>query len=41
MVLMFLNGGGMRGGPVHRHIEGVPLVGERADRAAVPVLLDP
>ena len=29
MVLMFLNGGGMRGGPVHRHIEGVPLVGER------------
>ncbi len=25
---MFLNGGGMRGGPVHRHIEGVPLLGE-------------
>ena len=29
MALMFLNGGGMRGGPVHRHIESVPLVGER------------
>ena len=29
MALMFLNGGGMRGGPVHRHINGVPLVGER------------
>ncbi len=28
MALMFLNGGGMRGGPVHQHIEGVPLVGE-------------
>lgn len=26
---MFLNGGGMRGGPVHHHIEGVPLLGER------------
>jgi gamma-glutamylcyclotransferase (GGCT)/AIG2-like uncharacterized protein YtfP len=25
---MFLNGGGMRGGPVHHHIAGVPLVGE-------------
>jgi hypothetical protein len=25
---MFLNGGGMRGGPVHDHIEGVPLLGE-------------
>ena len=25
---MFLNGGGMRGGPVHSQIEGVPLVGE-------------
>jgi gamma-glutamylcyclotransferase (GGCT)/AIG2-like uncharacterized protein YtfP len=25
---MFLNGGGMRGGPVHHHIEGVPLLGE-------------
>ena len=25
---MFLNGGGMRGGPVHQHIEGVPLLGE-------------
>jgi gamma-glutamylcyclotransferase (GGCT)/AIG2-like uncharacterized protein YtfP len=24
---MFLNGGGMRGGPVHHHIEGVPLLG--------------
>jgi gamma-glutamylcyclotransferase (GGCT)/AIG2-like uncharacterized protein YtfP len=28
MALMFLNGGGMRGGPVHRHIGGVPLVAE-------------
>jgi gamma-glutamylcyclotransferase (GGCT)/AIG2-like uncharacterized protein YtfP len=28
MAYMFLNGGGMRGGPVHDHIEGVPLVGE-------------
>jgi hypothetical protein len=25
---MFLNGGGMRGGPVHHHIEGVPLLRE-------------
>jgi hypothetical protein len=25
---MFLNGGGMRGGPVHHHIESVPLLGE-------------
>jgi hypothetical protein len=25
---MFLNGSGMRGGPVHHHIEGVPLLGE-------------
>jgi hypothetical protein len=25
---MFLNGGGMRGGPVHHRIEGVPLLGE-------------
>ena len=25
---MFLNGGSMRGGPVHRHIEGVPLLAE-------------
>jgi len=25
---MFLNGGGMRGGPVHHHIEGAPLLGE-------------
>lgn len=29
MPAMFLNGGGMRGGPVHHHIEGVPLLGER------------
>jgi gamma-glutamylcyclotransferase (GGCT)/AIG2-like uncharacterized protein YtfP len=29
MALMFLNGGGMRGGPVHQHIDGVPLIGER------------
>ena len=26
MALMFLNGGRMRGGPVRRHIDGVPLV---------------
>lgn len=25
---MFLNGDGMRGGPVHHHIQGVPLLGE-------------
>jgi gamma-glutamylcyclotransferase (GGCT)/AIG2-like uncharacterized protein YtfP len=25
---MFLNGGGMRGGPVHHQIEGAPLLGE-------------
>ena len=25
---MFLNGGGMRGGPVHHQIEGAPLRGE-------------
>ncbi len=29
MVLMFLNGDGMRGGRAHHTIEGVPLVGER------------
>ena len=29
MALMFLNGDGMRGGPAHRHIDGVPLIGER------------
>jgi hypothetical protein len=29
MVLMFLNGDGMRGGRAHYTIEGVPLVGER------------
>jgi hypothetical protein len=28
MVYMFLNGGGMRGGPVHHHIAGAPLVAE-------------
>ena len=28
MALMFLNGGRMRGGPVHRHIDGVPLVAD-------------
>ena len=29
MVRMFLNGGGMRGGPVHHHIEGIAeFVGE-------------
>ncbi len=25
---MFLNGGGMRGGAVHHHVEGVPLIRE-------------
>ena len=25
---MFLNGGGMRGGPVHHQIESAPLLGE-------------
>ena len=29
MPLMFLSGDGMRGGPLHRHIEGATLVGER------------
>ena len=29
MPLMFLTGDGMRGGPLHRHIEGATLVGER------------
>lgn len=29
MVLMFLNGDGMRGGSAHHTIEGIPLVGER------------
>ncbi len=29
MVRMFLNGGGMRGGPVHHHIEGIAqFIGE-------------
>jgi len=28
MVHMFLNGGGMRGGPVHHHIAAAPFVGE-------------
>ncbi|GAA1976629.1 allophanate hydrolase-related protein [Amycolatopsis minnesotensis] len=27
MVLMFLNGGGMRGGPLHDQLRGAPLVG--------------
>jgi len=26
---MFLTGDGMRGGPLHRHISGAPLIGER------------
>jgi gamma-glutamylcyclotransferase (GGCT)/AIG2-like uncharacterized protein YtfP len=26
MPLMFLNGGGMRGGPLHHHLRGAPLV---------------
>ncbi len=30
MTYMFLNGGGMRGGPVHDHIAGAPLVRECA-----------
>ena len=29
MVLMFLTGDGMRGGPLHRHIEGAEELGER------------
>jgi gamma-glutamylcyclotransferase (GGCT)/AIG2-like uncharacterized protein YtfP len=29
MVLMFLNGDGMRGGSAHHTIEGIPLAGER------------
>ena len=33
MALMFLNGGGMRGGPVHLYIDGVPLVAD-VDAAA-------
>jgi len=28
MVYMFLNGGGMRGGPLHHHLRGAPLVAE-------------
>lgn len=32
MTLMFLNGGGMRGGPLHHHLQGAPLV--RAARTA-------
>lgn len=28
MARMFLNGGGMRGGPVHHHIQGMPFLGE-------------
>jgi hypothetical protein len=26
MALLFLNGGGMRGGPLHHHLRGAPLV---------------
>ena len=29
MALMFLTGDGMSGGPLHRHISGAPLIGER------------
>ena len=29
MPLMFLTGDGMRGGPLHRHIEGAEFLGER------------
>ena len=29
MVRMFLTGDGMRGGPLHRHIEGAEFLGER------------
>lgn len=32
MALMFLNGGGMRGGPLHHQLQGAPLV--RAARTA-------
>ncbi len=41
MALMFLNGGGMRGGPVHQHIARRSADRRGADRAAVPVLLHP
>ena len=29
MALMFLTGDGMRDGPLHHHISGAPLIGER------------
>jgi gamma-glutamylcyclotransferase (GGCT)/AIG2-like uncharacterized protein YtfP len=29
LALMFLTGDGMSGGPLHRHISGAPLIGER------------
>ena len=29
MALMFLTGDGMSSGPLHRHISGAPLIGER------------
>jgi Gamma-glutamyl cyclotransferase, AIG2-like len=29
LALMFLTGDGMRGGPLHGHIAGAPLIGER------------
>lgn len=29
MALMFLTGDGMSGGPLHHHISGAPLIGER------------
>ena len=29
MALMFLTGNGMSGGPLHHHISGAPLIGER------------
>jgi gamma-glutamylcyclotransferase (GGCT)/AIG2-like uncharacterized protein YtfP len=32
MALVFLNGGGMRGGPLHHHLQGAPLI--RAARTA-------
>lgn len=30
MTFMFLNGGGMRGGPVHEHLAGAPFIRETA-----------
>ena len=39
MALMFLTGNGMSGGPLHHHISGAPLIGERRTARALPALL--